>query len=81
MDFTGSVGRIVDDPEEARMIAENEGRAWKRKWRPFARRTPITNTTKEQVDNGIHTTQPWYHGDLRREAAVALIRKGDPGDG
>jgi hypothetical protein len=33
MDFTGSVGRIVEDPMEAKAIAISEGLAWKRRWR------------------------------------------------
>ncbi|XP_071452038.1 growth factor receptor-bound protein 14-like [Hetaerina americana] len=37
MDFTGSVGRIVEDPKEARAIAMAEGYLWKKRWRPSAR--------------------------------------------
>ncbi|XP_076753643.1 growth factor receptor-bound protein 10 isoform X2 [Xylocopa sonorina] len=40
MDFTGSVGRIVEDPKEAKNIAESEGVNWRRTWRPFSRPPP-----------------------------------------
>ncbi|XP_033221648.1 growth factor receptor-bound protein 14-like isoform X2 [Belonocnema kinseyi] len=81
MDFTGSVGRIVEDPKEAKDIAESEGVIWKRRWRPFSRRSPGSNTTRMAVDTGIHTTQPWFHGDLKREIAAAIIRDRGSVDG
>lgn len=37
MDFTGSVGRIVEDPKEAKAIALAEGYCWKKRWRPIVR--------------------------------------------
>lgn len=37
MDFTGSVGRIVEDPQEAKAIALAEGYCWKKRWRPIVR--------------------------------------------
>ncbi|BET02446.1 Growth factor receptor-bound protein, partial [Nesidiocoris tenuis] len=36
MDFTGKVGRIVDDPMEAKAIAVSEGNAWKKRLRAKA---------------------------------------------
>ncbi|XP_051161762.1 growth factor receptor-bound protein 14-like isoform X2 [Leptopilina boulardi] len=81
MDFTGSVGRIVEDPKEAKDIAESEGVIWKRRWRPFSRRSPGSNMTRIHVDNSIHTSQPWFHGDLKREIAAAIIRDRGSVDG
>lgn len=43
MDFTGNVGRIVEDPKEARAIAIAEGYSWKRRWRPTTRQYPNNN--------------------------------------
>ena len=81
MDFTGSVGRIVEDPKEAKDIAEKEGIIWKRRWRPFSRRSPSSNIGKIGIDSGLHVTQPWYHGNLKREMAAAIIRDRGSVDG
>lgn len=40
MDFTGSVGRIVEDPQEAREIAQSEGAYWKKKWKEMMANQP-----------------------------------------
>lgn len=70
MDFTGSVGRIVEDPREAKAIAIAEGYSWKRRWRP-----PCRTPANVKIDVGIHLTQPWYHGAMSRDEAGALVSK------
>ncbi|XP_054002271.1 growth factor receptor-bound protein 14-like isoform X1 [Hylaeus anthracinus] len=75
MDFTGSVGRIVDDPKEAKDIAESEGINWRRTWRPFSRPTPGCSVVRFQgLDDGIHVLQPWFHRGLKRDIAAAIVR-------
>lgn len=82
MDFTGSVGRIVDDPKEAKDIAENEGIIWRRRWRPFSRTPPGCAMVRlHGLDGGIHVLQPWFHGGLKREIAAAIIRDHGSVDG
>ncbi|XP_015606572.2 growth factor receptor-bound protein 14 [Cephus cinctus] len=82
MDFTGSVGRIVEDPKEARDIAENEGIAWRRRWRPFSRPPPGCATVRlHGLDNGIHVLQPWFHSGLKRECAAAILKDHGTVDG
>ncbi|XP_012233733.1 growth factor receptor-bound protein 14-like isoform X2 [Linepithema humile] len=82
MDFTGSVGRIVEDPKEARDIAENEGMVWRRRWRPFSRTPPGCAMMRlHGLDSGIHVLQPWFHGSLKREVAAAIIRDHGSVDG
>nr|XP_050866776.1 growth factor receptor-bound protein 14-like isoform X3 [Vespula vulgaris] len=82
MDFTGSVGRIVEDPKEAKDIAESEGIIWRRRWRPFSR-TPsgCAMVRLHGLDGGIHVLQPWFHGGLKREIAAAIIRDHGSVDG
>lgn len=82
MDFTGSVGRIVEDPKEAKDIAESEGIIWRRRWRPFSR-TPsgCAMVRLHGLDGGIHVLQPWFHGGLKREIAAAIIRDQGSVDG
>ncbi|EFN70516.1 Growth factor receptor-bound protein 14 [Camponotus floridanus] len=82
MDFTGSVGRIVDDPKEAKDIAENEGMIWRRRWRPFSRTPPGCAMMRlHGLDGGIHVLQPWFHGGLKRDVAAAIIRDHGSVDG
>lgn len=71
MDFTGSVGRIVEDPAEAQAIAESEAKILYRKLRPN------TNLIPNRIDTsvGIHTIQPWFHSKLTRDQATMLINK------
>ncbi|XP_046396922.1 growth factor receptor-bound protein 14-like [Ischnura elegans] len=52
MDFTGSVGRIVEDPKEARAIAMAEGYLWKKRWRPTARQYNNNNNNNNISSGG-----------------------------
>ena len=84
MDFTGSVGRIVEDPKEAKDIAESEGMNWRRTWRPFSR--PAAPPTCRMVrfhglDNGLHVLEPWFHRGLKRDIAAGIIRDHGSVDG
>ncbi|XP_066587526.1 growth factor receptor-bound protein 14-like isoform X2 [Prorops nasuta] len=83
MDFTGSVGRIVEDPKEARDIAEHEGLMWRRAWKPFTRLSATLDPGKRShgLDGGIHVLQPWYHGNIKRDVAAAIIRDHGSVDG
>lgn len=83
MDFTGSVGRIVEDPKEAKEVAESEGMIWRRRWRPFTRaRTGGSQTVKlHGLDPGIHVVQPWFHSGLKRDIATAIIKDQGSVDG
>lgn len=82
MDFTGSVGRIVEDPKEARDIAESEGLNWRRTWKPFSRTPPSCGMVRlHGLDDGIHVLQPWFHRGLKRDSAAAIIRDHGSADG
>lgn len=76
MDFTGSVGRIVEDPKEAKAIAVAEGYSWKRRWRP-----PNRAPANVKIDMGVHVVQPWYHGGMTRDEASSLINRHGTVDG
>lgn len=84
MDFTGSVGRIVEDPLEARAIAAAEGYSWKRRWRPRVTTTNSANAVSVVaggLDAGIHVTQPWFHAGMTRDKAAALVARHGSVDG
>lgn len=86
MDFTGAVGRIVEDPKEAKAIAAAEGYSWKRRWRrmnqalgPVAAGT--VGASALGLESGIHTTQPWFHSGMTREQAAQLVSRHGTVDG
>ncbi|KAK9869578.1 hypothetical protein WA026_003330 [Henosepilachna vigintioctopunctata] len=81
MDFTGKTGRIVEDPVEAREIALGVGYMRKRRDRIVSRRPINARLNENNVDVGIHTTQPWFHNNLTRDQASTLVTKYGTGDG
>jgi hypothetical protein len=81
MDFTGSVGRIVEDPEEAKAIAAAEGYSWKRRWRPSTRGPSLLKVSAAGLKSGIHITQPWFHSGMTRDQAAQLINRYGTVDG
>lgn len=80
MDFTGAVGRIVEDPKEADAIAVAEGYSWKRRWRPCPRGSP-TVAARQSLDSGVHVAQPWFHGGMTRDQATQLVTRHGTVDG
>ncbi|XP_023708620.1 growth factor receptor-bound protein 10 isoform X2 [Cryptotermes secundus] len=81
MDFTGSVGRIVEDPQEAKAIAVAEGYSWKRRWRPSTRGPSLLRVSAGGLKAGIHITQPWFHSGMTRDQATQLISRRGSVDG
>lgn len=70
MDFTGNVGRIVEDPQEVKAITELEDKPCRVKIRPSAKSIPEKlNSSKHIID------QPWFHGNLNRDQSTVLINK------
>lgn len=76
MDFTGSVGRIVEDPTEAKAIAISEGLAWKRRWR-----SNTLTIARRGAGTEVHLSQPWFHKTLTRQQAETLIATHSNQDG
>lgn len=82
MDFTGSVGRIVEDPKEAKAIAAAEGYSWRRRWRPSTRTTASAQSPVPQgIESGVHITQPWFHSGMSRDQAATLVTRYGTVDG
>lgn len=77
MDFTGSVGRIVEDPKEAKAIEIAEGYAWQRRLKPRG----IISAAHLEALEGSHISQPWFHKDVTREEATYLVLKQGAIDG
>lgn len=70
MDFTGSVGRIVHDPVEAKEIKLSEEISINRR---SIRRQISANQYESIAESYIN--QPWFHRSINRADANALIRR------
>lgn len=74
MDFTGPVGRVVEDPLEAMAIEAAEGHVWKKRWRRPTRSTS-SSLPVQGLESGIHTTLPWFHRGMSRDQATLILNK------
>lgn len=81
MDFTGNVGRIVEDPKEALAIAQADTGNVRRSWRSSSRSTPGLQIAVTKLENDIHITQPWYHKNMTREQAASVLNENGNNDG
>lgn len=94
MDFTGSKGRVIEDPQEAEAVAAAEAHVWKRKL-PCCRSGQASPTTVPQpsgppphwagtpatAELGLQHMQPWFYSSMSREEATQLLLKHGTVDG
>ncbi|KAH7962251.1 hypothetical protein HPB52_015066 [Rhipicephalus sanguineus] len=94
MDFTGSKGRVIEDPQEAEAVAAAEAHIWKRKL-PCCRSGQASPTTVPQpsgppphwagtpatAELGLQHMQPWFYSSMSREEATQLLLKHGTVDG
>ncbi|XP_050442986.1 growth factor receptor-bound protein 14-like isoform X2 [Adelges cooleyi] len=81
MDFSGNVGRIVEDPKEALAIAQAETGSVRRSWRSSGRSTPGLQAAVTRLENDVHLSQPWYHKNMSRDQAANILNKQGNKDG
>ncbi|XP_050524442.1 growth factor receptor-bound protein 14-like isoform X2 [Daktulosphaira vitifoliae] len=81
MDFTGNVGRIVEDPKEALAIAQAETGSVRRSWRSSGRSTPGLQAAITRLENDVHLSQPWYHKNMSRDQAANILNRHGNKDG
>uniref|UniRef100_A0AAQ6A382 Growth factor receptor-bound protein 10b n=1 Tax=Amphiprion ocellaris TaxID=80972 RepID=A0AAQ6A382_AMPOC len=67
MDFSGRIGRVIDNPVEAQSAAMEEGHAWR------VRRSFLCYL--------IHIAQLWFHGRITREESHRIIHQQGQVDG
>uniref|UniRef100_A0A8B9KBV2 Growth factor receptor-bound protein 10b n=1 Tax=Astyanax mexicanus TaxID=7994 RepID=A0A8B9KBV2_ASTMX len=68
MDFSGRIGRVIDNPVEAQSAALEEGHAWRCHSHLFHYSV-------------IHVTQLWFHGRITREESHRIIHQQGQVDG
>lgn len=68
MDFTGKVGKIVDNKDIVRGVPTKDGYAY------FRRKiTPSADSRMTELQRTIHKTQPWFHPGIGRELAQRIL--------
>ncbi|XP_034031164.1 growth factor receptor-bound protein 10 isoform X3 [Thalassophryne amazonica] len=80
MDFSGRIGRVIDNPVEAQSAAMEEGHAWRRSQRMniLGSHSPLHHST---VNSVIHIAQLWFHGRITREESHRIIHQQGQVDG
>uniref|UniRef100_A0A8C9W5D6 Growth factor receptor bound protein 10 n=1 Tax=Scleropages formosus TaxID=113540 RepID=A0A8C9W5D6_SCLFO len=77
MDFSGRIGRVIDNPVEAQSAALEEGHAWRVTQRysillaQFIMKSKTTGVIF--CSTMIHRTQLWFHGRITREESHKMI--------
>ncbi|XP_052590488.1 growth factor receptor-bound protein 10 isoform X2 [Peromyscus californicus insignis] len=75
MDFSGQIGRVIDNPAEAQSAALEEGHAWRKRstrMNVLSSQSPLHTSTLNSV---IHRTQHWFHGRISREESHRIIKQ------
>ncbi|XP_056618026.1 growth factor receptor-bound protein 10 isoform X3 [Triplophysa dalaica] len=81
MDFSGSIGRVIDNPVEAQCAAMEEGHAWRKRsqrMNALGSPSPLHPLSLSIV---IHRTQLWFHGRIPREESHKMIHQQGRVDG
>uniref|UniRef100_A0A8C9WDP6 Growth factor receptor bound protein 10 n=1 Tax=Scleropages formosus TaxID=113540 RepID=A0A8C9WDP6_SCLFO len=73
MDFSGRIGRVIDNPVEAQSAALEEGHAWRKR----SQRMNVLGSPgplhPSSLSTVIHRTQLWFHGRITREESHKMI--------
>ncbi|XP_020661876.1 growth factor receptor-bound protein 10 isoform X1 [Pogona vitticeps] len=75
MDFSGQIGRVIENPVEAQTAALEEGHAWRKRstrMNILGSQSPLHPSTLSTV---IHRTQHWFHGRISREESHRIIKQ------
>lgn len=81
MDFSGRIGRVIDNPLEAQSAAMEEGHAWRKRsqrMNALGCHSPLHHSSLSSV---IHVAQLWFHGRITREESHRIIHQQGQVDG
>ncbi|KAM6995026.1 growth factor receptor-bound protein 10 isoform 3-T4 [Tautogolabrus adspersus] len=81
MDFSGRIGRVIDNPVEAQSAAMEEGHAWRKRsqrMNVLGSHSPLHHSSLNSV---IHIAQLWFHGRITREESHRIIYQQGQVDG
>nr|XP_006136424.1 growth factor receptor-bound protein 10 isoform X1 [Pelodiscus sinensis] len=75
MDFSGQIGRVIENAAEAQSAALEEGHAWRKRstrMNILGSQSPLHPSTLSTV---IHRTQHWFHGRISRDESHSIIKQ------
>uniref|UniRef100_A0A3Q3GWL4 Growth factor receptor bound protein 10 n=1 Tax=Kryptolebias marmoratus TaxID=37003 RepID=A0A3Q3GWL4_KRYMA len=80
MDFSGRIGRVIDNPVEAQSAAMEEGLVWRKRTRVnlLGSHSPLHHSSLSSV---IHIAQLWFYGRITREESHRIIHQQGQVDG
>ncbi|XP_051720852.1 growth factor receptor-bound protein 10 isoform X1 [Ctenopharyngodon idella] len=81
MDFSGRIGRVIDNPVEAQSAAMEEGHAWRKRSQRMNILGSPSPLHPSSLSGVIHRTQLWFHGRISREESHKLIHQQGRVDG
>lgn len=73
MDFSGRIGRVIENPMEAQNAALEEGHAWRKRSQRMNTLGSPTPPHHSSLSSVIHSTQLWFHGRISREESHRTI--------
>ncbi|XP_030638173.1 growth factor receptor-bound protein 10 isoform X2 [Chanos chanos] len=81
MDFSGRIGRVIDNPVEAQSAAMEEGHAWRKRSQRMNVLGSPSPLHPSSLSSVIHRTQLWFHGRITREDSHKMIMQQGQVDG
>uniref|UniRef100_A0A4W4E5G6 Growth factor receptor-bound protein 10a n=1 Tax=Electrophorus electricus TaxID=8005 RepID=A0A4W4E5G6_ELEEL len=81
MDFSGRIGRVIDNPVEAQSAALEEGHAWRKRSQRMHNLGSPSPLHPSSLSAVIHKTQLWFHGRITREESHRMIHQQGQVDG
>uniref|UniRef100_A0A8C9VU91 Growth factor receptor bound protein 10 n=1 Tax=Scleropages formosus TaxID=113540 RepID=A0A8C9VU91_SCLFO len=73
MDFSGRIGRVIENPVEAQSAAMEEGHSWRKRSQRMNILGSFSPLHPSSLSSIIHRTQPWFHGRIMREESHKMI--------
>ncbi|XP_016362423.1 growth factor receptor-bound protein 10 isoform X1 [Sinocyclocheilus anshuiensis] len=81
MDFSGRIGRVIDNPMEAQSAAMEEGHAWRKRSQRMNILGSPSPLHPSSLSGVIHRTQLWFHSRISREESHKMIHQQGRVDG
>ncbi|KAG9355722.1 hypothetical protein JZ751_000560 [Albula glossodonta] len=81
MDFSGRIGRVIENPVEAQSAAMEEGQMWRKRGQRMNVLSSQSPLHPSSLSSVIHRTQLWFHGRIMREESHKMIMQQGQVDG
>ncbi|XP_060727182.1 growth factor receptor-bound protein 10 isoform X3 [Tachysurus vachellii] len=81
MDFSGTIGRVINNPVEAQSAALEEAHAWRKRSQRMNTLGSPSPLHPSSLSGVIHKTQLWFHGRITREESHRLMHQQGQVDG